>query len=216
MATAIDRRAASVLAALVACVLIAVVAAPHADAATIYACVKKSGSARLVSQKAKCKKKESKISWGTEGPAGPAGKNGANGTNGANGVNGKDGQNLTTQTPLASGQSESGFYATGSGSSTTGYTAEGITFAQPLAAALPAGRVVYNTAGTTSTHCPGFGHADPGYACMYELEASNLTFLLTRDFAFNENAADKYGFAVFFEVKTGGGYIAGSWTVTAP
>ena len=50
---------------------------------------------------------------------------------------------------------------------------------------------------------------------MYELEASNLTFYLTRDFSLNENAADKFGFVVFFEVKTAGGYIAGSWTVTA-
>jgi hypothetical protein len=214
MTNAVNRRVTAVLAALVAGVLIAAVAAPHADAATIYTCVKKkSGAMRVVSSKTKCKKNESKLSWNS---AGPAGKNGLNGKDGANGKDGSPGQNLTTQTPLASGQSESGFYAAGSGSSNTGYEADGISFSQPLAAPIPTGHVIYNTTGKTSTHCSGFGHADPGYVCMYELEASNLTFYLTRDFSFNENAADKYGFAAFFEVKTAGGYVAGSWTVTAP
>ncbi len=75
--------------------------AQAADAATIYACVKKgSGTARIVSKKAKCRKGESRLTWSSQGPAGknglnggagkegPAGKNGTNGTNGTNGANG--------------------------------------------------------------------------------------------------------------------------------
>jgi hypothetical protein len=59
-----------------------------ASASTLYACVKKSGSAHVFAKKPKCKKGEQKLSWNTPGPAG---KNGANGTNGTNGTNGKDG-----------------------------------------------------------------------------------------------------------------------------
>jgi hypothetical protein len=62
-----------------------------AQASTIYACKKKSGSLRLVSKKAKCKRGESKIAWNTTGPAGAKGTNGTNGSNGANGASGKEG-----------------------------------------------------------------------------------------------------------------------------
>jgi hypothetical protein len=219
MSIAMRRHATAVLGAVGVLLLIAFVAAPHADAATIYACVKKkTGAARIVAKQAKCKKGETKLSWSSEGPSGKNGVNGSNGLNGlngSNGTNGTNGQDLTSHTPLPSGQSESGFYAAGSGSSTTGYAAEGISFSQPLAAPIAEGHVVYNTAGTTSIHCPGFGHADPGYVCLYEMEASNLSFFVTRDFALNADAADKYGFALFFEVKAATGYVAGSWTVTA-
>jgi hypothetical protein len=117
---------------------------------------------------------------------------------------------------LPSGQSESGFYGLGGGSSTTGYAAEGISFSQPLAAPIAAKHVVHNAVGTISAHCLGFGQAERGYVCLYESEAFGLAFYVTRDFAINENAADKYGFAMFFEIKAASGYAAGSWTVTAP
>jgi hypothetical protein len=226
MANLISRRAIVLSGALATLMLlIALVGATHANAATIHACLnKKTGAVRIVSSKAKCKKNEKTLSWNSEGPAGKNGSNGnnglngtngTNGTNGAKGSNGTNGQDLTSHTPLPSGQSESGFYAVGSGSSTTGYVAQGISFSQPLAAPIAANHVVYNILKATSAHCPGFGQADPGYVCLYESEASGLAFYVARDFAVNENAADKYGFALFFEVKAAG-YAAGSWTVTAP
>jgi hypothetical protein len=90
MTASTNRRRPLVLAATAGALLLAAfAAAPQAQAATIYACVKKKGgTARFVSKSAKCKKGESKISWNSEGPAG---KNGASGASGASGANGKDG-----------------------------------------------------------------------------------------------------------------------------
>src|ERR1700722_13062272 len=203
----------SVLAALV---LSALFGATQANAAAIHACAnKKSGAVRVLSGKAKCKKSEKSLSWNSEGQAGKNGLNGNNGLNGTNGTNGTNGQDLTSHTPLPSGQSESGFFAVAAGCSTSGSGAECISFSLPLSAPIVPGNVVYNTTGVTSAHCPGFGHADPGYVCMYESESSGMAFYLTRDFALDENAADKYGFNAFFTIKAASGYISGSWTVTA-
>jgi hypothetical protein len=58
-------------------------------ATTIYACVsKKTGSMRIVSAKAKCKRGEHKLSWNASGPAGVPGATGAAGSPGAAGING--------------------------------------------------------------------------------------------------------------------------------
>ncbi len=89
MSTKARSRGMLATAVLVALVVTAFAAASQAQASTLYACVKKNGSARIYSKKPKCKKGESKLSWNT---AGPAGKNGANGTNGTNGTNGAAGQ----------------------------------------------------------------------------------------------------------------------------
>lgn len=217
MAYLISRRATALSGALVTLtLLIALVAATEASAATIHACSnKKTGAVRVVSSKAKCKKSEKSLSWSSEGPAGKNGLNGNNGLNGTNGTNGTNGQDLTSHTPLPSGQSESGFFGVAAGASATGYAADGISFSQPLAAPTAPNHVVYNVFKATSTHCPGFGHADPGYVCMYESEAFGMLFLVARDFAVDENAADKYGFTAFFSVTAASGYAAGSWTVTA-
>lgn len=210
----INRRRTAVLAAGGALLLAGVAEAPQAKAETIYACVKRNGAVRIVTKKTRCRRGERKLAWSTQGFPGRNGKNGKNGTNGTNGTNGQD---LTSHTPLPSKQSESGFFALGGANSTGGYVAEGISFSQPLAAAIPAGHVVYNKKGITSPVCAGFGQAAPGYVCLYESEGTaGLTFYGARDFALNGNAADKYGFALFFEVKAAGGFVAGSWTVTAP
>jgi hypothetical protein len=75
-----------VLIATGALVLPAVAIVPQANAATIYACVKKgTGSARFTSKRAKCRKGETRLSWNSLGPAGPAGSRGAPGAQGAPG-----------------------------------------------------------------------------------------------------------------------------------
>ena len=70
----------------------ALAAAPQAEAQTIHACVKKNGGAvRIVGAKTKCKKGESKLSWGTTGPAGTTGLRGLLGAAGATGATGATG-----------------------------------------------------------------------------------------------------------------------------
>ena len=67
-------------------------AAPQADAATIYACKKKSdGTIRLVGKKTRCRRGEKKLKWGTSGRNGRNGVNGSNGANGQNGARGPAG-----------------------------------------------------------------------------------------------------------------------------
>ncbi len=75
---------------------------PVAQAATLYACVTKSGTAHVYTKKPKkCKsKKEKLVSWNT---VGPAGKNGTDGTNGASGTNGTNGTNGAVAGYFASG-----------------------------------------------------------------------------------------------------------------
>jgi len=64
--------------------LAALAVAPQADAATIYACVKKnSGATRIVGRTTRCRHGEQRLSWSVTGPAGKPGANGVNGANGA-------------------------------------------------------------------------------------------------------------------------------------
>ena len=90
MSTPSLRRVLMTLMAAAALMIGVLAGASSANASTLYACVKKNGSAHIYSKKPKCKKGESKLSWNSSGPAG---KNGANGTNGANGSNGAAGTN---------------------------------------------------------------------------------------------------------------------------
>ena len=63
--------------------------ASTAGAATIHACVnKRSGAARIVGAKTKCRKSERRAYWNTAGPAGPSGAPGAPGAPGTAGANG--------------------------------------------------------------------------------------------------------------------------------
>lgn len=221
MSTSITRRGIALLAAGTISLFAALATASQAGAATYYACVKKNGSAHVYAKKPKCKKGESKLSWNKVGPAGKngsngaSGKNGTNGTNGTNGANGTNGQNLTTQTPLAVGQSESGAFGVADGESKTGYAGEGISFAQPVSGGIAENHVIYNAVGVTTLQCPGAGKAAAGYVCMYESESFGMTFFVTRNFALQANAADSFGFAIFWTATASSGYAAGVWTVTA-
>jgi len=84
-------RGTSVLLAAGALLLCTFAAAPQAEASTIYACVKKNGTARFVSKKVQCKKGETKLSWSITGPAGPGGAPGKEGPAGKEGPVGKEG-----------------------------------------------------------------------------------------------------------------------------
>src|ERR1700719_1074924 len=84
MSTPVTRRGLAVF-AIGALLLAALVSASEAGASTLYACVKRDGTAHIYIKKPRCKKRETKLSWSSEGPAG------RNGASGANGVNGKEG-----------------------------------------------------------------------------------------------------------------------------
>jgi hypothetical protein len=89
MPTSISRRRTVVLAALGLLLLLALAAAPLAEASTINACVKKKGGAvHIVTKAARCKKGETKVSWANVGSAGRSGANGAAGVVGGYGASG--------------------------------------------------------------------------------------------------------------------------------
>jgi len=102
-----NRRAVAALVATGALLLTSFAVASAAEASTLYACVKKGGTAHVFRKKPKCKKGESRLSWNSEGPAGKSGANGASGTNGTNGVNGANGANGTVAAYYASGEARS-------------------------------------------------------------------------------------------------------------
>ena len=72
MSTPITGRGA-VFAVVGVLLLAAVATAPRSDASTLYACVKKSGAARILTKKPRCKRDETKLSWNTTGPPGQNG-----------------------------------------------------------------------------------------------------------------------------------------------
>jgi hypothetical protein len=150
---------------------------------------------------------------GAKGATGPTGVSGASGSSGATGATGA---NLTAQTTLPSGESESGVFAGGSGDASGDFIPIQIEFTQPLAAALQTAKIINNstTAGNGST-CPGLGHAAAGYLCLYD-------FTLTNAYAYGASAYDLQmpspdpGEIYFFEGSGGVNYVQGLWTVTAP
>lgn len=117
---------------------------------------------------------------------------------------------------LPPGHSESGFYATASGGGASGYIAEGITFPQPLAAAIPTGNVEWHTAGTTSSSCPGPGRAARNHVCLYDNEQLGVSLCCIYDFAEDDPAADRNGFIAYWYPSAADAYVSGEWTVTAP
>jgi hypothetical protein len=120
MSTPIRRHIATALIAAGVLLLPLIAAAPGADAAIIYACVKKhSGAARIVSKSSKCHKGESRIYWnsygvpGQRGATGPKGATGAKGSTGSKGENGIKGETGLAATTLWAVVEEKGTLARG-------------------------------------------------------------------------------------------------------
>jgi hypothetical protein len=123
---------------------------------------------------------------------------------------------------LPSGQSESGVWGSGIEAAAPG---EGwrptMQFPIPLSTGLDGSHTIY-VPGASATHCPGAGHADPGYLCVYE--AVNLNANIPE----NENiynpesfngppGTGAHGFSIFLTAESSGDAILqGTWTVTAP
>jgi hypothetical protein len=114
---------------------------------------------------------------------------------------------------LPPGQSESGVWVAGGGSSTGGFLGNGVAFPTPLAAPLDASHVVYLASGTDS-NCAGSGHAAPGYLCVYAAFAKHLSGAIFDHTGLG--GSDPYGFFLGLTVTGTSALAYGSWTVTAP
>jgi hypothetical protein len=150
----------------------------------------------------------------------PAGSVGPAGPPGPAGPAGPAGQDLTSQTPLQSGQSESGVYAAsgfsgGSGSSGTDALWIAITFIQPVSESAPL-TVVWNPSGTLKPHCHGAGEADPGYLCLYD-DADTSTVSPPVDGYTSRVHSTIVGEMVSLLISTQGppAFVSGEYTVTA-
>jgi len=151
---------------------------------------------------------------GANGHNGHNGTNGSNGAAGATGVTGATGANLTSQTPLPSGQSESGFFAAAGGSSAAGFIGTAISYVQPLTAPIADANIIWNKAGVPSIHCPGYGRADRGYLCLYDSEEFGVgTGVFYSSDGFSTPSA---GAILYWTLTTAGNYVSGEYTVTAP
>ena len=119
---------------------------------------------------------------------------------------------------LPSGQSESGDYGIrAANSGTTGFLDTTITFATPLASAIPAAKVVFTTA-SSATHCPGVGQAEAGYLCIYENSSAavmNPPDIQSFEGPTVQLGAGRFGFDMEWSVSGTSAYSIGSWTVTA-
>jgi hypothetical protein len=167
-----------------------------------------------------------KVVKALKGKKGKAGATGPQGPQGPQGTPGAAGQNLTAQTTLPSGQSESGAFSAGSGGSegweysagktAYGWIGAGITFTQPLATQIPEANIIDVKSTSGAPHCSGPGHADPGYLCLYNYIASDVGggygYSNTEDLSTPEP-----GVVLYWPVeKAGEPYAGGEYTVTAP
>ena len=134
--------------------------------------------------------------------------------NATNAVNAISADGLTT---LPSGHSESGVFATadGVGPSSFGYMGLTITYPRPLANAISPANII-DVHGTSGTHCPGIGQADPGYLCLYDTDTSGTTGTVFYSNTGPDTGVGKLGVVLYWTVATGDSYVGGSWTVTAP
>ena len=114
---------------------------------------------------------------------------------------------------LPSGQSESGVWVAGGGSSSGGFLGNGVAFPTPLAAPLDASHVEYRASGTDA-NCAGVGHAAPGYLCVYASFGQHVTAAIFDHTGLG--GSDPYGFFLGLTVTGQPALAYGSWTVTAP
>jgi hypothetical protein len=115
---------------------------------------------------------------------------------------------------LPSGHSESGVYAQGGGTSTSGFLGVSITFPQPLAKTIVHGNVIWVTAENPNTNCPGVGQAARGYLCLYDGEHAAVTF--DDDVEAILPTSPGTGAIAWWFNTDANSYLAGTWTVTAP
>jgi hypothetical protein len=163
---------------------------------------------------------------GLAGLPGSTGATGSTGPAGAPGAPGTPGANLTAETPLPSGQSESGTFSAGGGADTGyeyeagkfgfGFIGTGITYVQPLATAIPDGNVIEVT-GTSAPHCEGVGKAARGYLCLYNWDDNDTEAAIVYSDDKGDFSSPSPGVVLYWYVhESGEPYAGGEYTVTAP
>jgi hypothetical protein len=158
---------------------------------------------------------------GPTGATGAPGKEGPTGKVGPAGKEGPAGKDLTAETPLPSGQSESGAFSAAAGydSSGGGWLGAGVTYVQPLANAIESSHIEDIKSGTT-TECPGPGQAERGYLCLYDY--INYDVESAYGYSTNEElglptGAASPGVVLYWPAAAAGEpYAGGVYTVTAP
>jgi hypothetical protein len=160
-------------------------------------------------------------------PAGPKGDTGAQGPKGDTGSQGPKGDTgapgTSALSTLPAGSTESGTYAIGGPTPGPGGTQStliaNVSFPVPLAAGLDDTHVVYNDSGTTSAHCPGAGHADSGFLCLYESNHGTAHgFQIIDSSKLPALGASRWGFLLTAQDASTANpsvYAYGLWSVTA-
>jgi len=168
---------------------------------------------------------------GKKGPTGLQGKEGPKGEKGVQGEKGEKGSagtNLTAETTLPSGQSESGTFAAAGPWAFAkecepkvfcfGFIGTGITYVQPLASPIPEENVIDVTK-KSAPHCPGLGKAERGYLCLYDWDQADVEgTVFYSGIEKEEHFSTPYpGAVLYWTVKEEGEpYVGGEYTVTAP
>lgn len=119
---------------------------------------------------------------------------------------------------LPSGATETGIWGVGGGGGGSPNVDVGtIEFNPQLAAGLDGSHVIFVADPLTGvTHCSGFGHADPGYLCVYLIANENVNSPPSIEDGSTTGAA-KEGAVISFGTCCAGPSLAfGRWAVTAP
>jgi hypothetical protein len=117
---------------------------------------------------------------------------------------------------LRSGNTETGDWGFGGSEGADGGGGSGhpvISFAVPLAYHLRQSHFIYSI-GASATHCPGVGHAAPGYFCVYQGSTVNAQSMETVD-PINTGTGTSGGSIYVNAVAPGGWWIFGTYAVTA-
>ena len=147
---------------------------------------------------------------------GAAGPIGATGGRGATGATGSTGSNLTAETTLPSGASESGVVTGDADGTNPDFIAGAIQYTQPLANPIPTSKMVWVTSVTPNANCPGAGRAAAGYLCIYDSGAdSEVSYYGPAGADFSLPSPDPGTFVLWQSTGTDA-YVFATWTVTAP
>lgn len=200
-------------------------AAAPANAATYYACVKKSGAAKVFTKKPKCRKGEKTISWNAIGPAGANGRNGANGTNGTNGAKGEAGAPGGFFGVLPSGKMMLGTFAAQGPALAAVQYRTGVSFLLSLPSPIKAPNIHFIEVGeAVPSGCGGTVAAPiaaPGNLCIFEGVSRNNTANRGEVNPVTDEAPDLsmpvFGFGVYAECEKASSECVdeGTWAVTA-
>lgn len=94
---------------------------------------------------------------------------------------------------------------------------ETLTFPIPLAAAIPASKIVYTS--STAAHCSGAGHADQGYLCIYSANSSGVSgppTVSSFEGGIATETTGRFGFDLEWDITDEEAFDVGTYTLTAP